>query len=198
MELDEMKYLWTEMSGNIENQKKLTESLIIKMTKMEYKNKLSKILIPELIGAFICFAGALFILLSIQKLNNWYLTACGIISVFILIFLPILSFHAIHKIRSLNIPDNNYKQSLQEYSKSKLHFVFVQKLSFYLGAVLLLTVLPVMAQLISGKDLFTETRLWLWYAIGYPFFYGFSRWVFRRYAKTTAEAEGILRELVNG
>ena len=197
MELDEMKSLWSEMSGSIENQKKLTESLIIKMTKMEYKNKLSKILIPEVIGAFICFAEALFVLLSLQKLNNWYLMVCGIISVFILFLLSILSFHSIHKIRSVNILDNNYKQSLLEYSKGKLQFVFIQKMSFYLGAVLFLTVLPVMARLIAGKDLFIETRLWLWYAVGYPFYYGFSRWVFRKYAKTTAEAEDILRELEN-
>jgi hypothetical protein len=158
----------------------------------------SKIVIPEVIGAFICFAGALFILVNLQKLNNWYLMTCGVISVFILLLLPILSFNSIHKIRTVNILENNYKQSLLEYSKGKLRFVFVQKLSFYLGAVLLLTVLPVMGQLIAGKDLFTETRLWLWYVIGYPFFYAYSKWVFKRYLKTTEDAENILKELENG
>ena len=112
--------------------------------------------------------------------------------------LPVLSFNAIHKIRSINIPDNNYKQSLLEYSKGKQQFVFVQKLSFYLGAVLLLTGLPVMGRLIAGKDLFIESRLWLWYAIGYPFFYVLSKWVFRKYVKVTEEAKDILKELENG
>lgn len=195
MELEEMKSLWEEMSGKFEQQKKMTDSLIIKMTKSDYKNKIMKIFVPELMGALVCFAAALYILISFQKLDNWYLIVCGIVTVLILILLPILSFNAIHKIRSINILNNNYKQSLQEYSKGKQQFVFIQKLSFYLGAVLLLTCLPVMGRLIGGKDLFIETHLWLWYAIAYPFFYGFSKWVFRKYAKATVEAEEILKEL---
>jgi hypothetical protein len=55
-----------------------------------------------------------------------------------------------------------------------------------------------MGQLIAGKDLFIESRLWLWYAVSYSFFYSFSRWVFRKYAKVTKEAEDILKELENG
>jgi hypothetical protein len=195
MEFEEMKSLWGEMSEKIEQQKKLTDSLIIKMTKSDYKNKIKKIFIPELIGAVMCFAGALFILISYQKLDTWYLMVCGIVSVLILFLLPVLSFNAMHKIRSVNILKNNYKESLLEYSKGKQQFVFIQKLSFYLGAVLLLTILPVMGQLTAGKDLFIESRLWLWYAIGYPFFYGFSKWVFRKYAKATVEAGDILKEL---
>lgn len=157
-----------------------------------------KIFIPELIGALTCFAVVLYILISFQKLDIWYLMACGVVSVFILVLLPILSFKAIHKIRSVNILNNNYKQSLLEYSKGKRQFVFIQKLSFYLGAVLLLTVLPVMGRLIGGKDFFVETHLWLWYAIGYLFFYGFSKWVFSKYNKAAAEAEEILKELEIG
>ena len=52
-----------------------------------------------------------------------------------------------------------------------------------------------MGMLIGGKDLFTETRLWMWYVIGYPFFYLFARWVFKGYIKSAADAENILREL---
>jgi hypothetical protein len=197
MEFEEMKSLWGELSGRIEQQKKLTDSLINKMTRSDYKNKIKKIFIPELIGALVCFAGALYILFSFQKMDKWYLIVCGIVSVLILFLLPVLSFNSMHRIRSVNILNNNYKESLLEYSKGKQQFVFIQKLSFYLGAILLLTVLPVMGRLIAGKDLFIETHLWLWYAVGYPFFYGFSRWVFRKYAKTTAEAENILKELEN-
>ena len=195
MEFEEMKSLWGELSGKIEQQKKITDSLIIKMTKSDYKNKMTKVFIPELIGTLICFAAAFYILLNVQKLDRWYLIVCGIVSVLILFLLPVLSFKAIHKIRSVNILGNNYRQSLLEYSKGKQQFIFIQKLSFYLGAALLLTILPVMGRIIGGKDLFIETHLWLWYAVGYPFFYGFSKWVFRKYAKATAEAEEILKEL---
>lgn len=195
MELEEMKSRWEEMSMEIEKQKILTDSLVIKMTRTDYRNKISKILIPEAIGAFVCFGTIIFILINFQKLDKWYLMVCGIISTLILFLLPILSIKTISNIQSVNISDNNYKQSLLEYSKGKIRFVFVQKLSFYLGAILLLVILPVMGQLISGKDLFAATRLWMWYAIGYPFFYAFSKWVFKRYIRTTVEAESILKEL---
>jgi hypothetical protein len=198
MELEKMKTLWQEMSVEIEKQKKLTDSLIIKMTQVNYRNKLSKILIPEAIGAFVCLAGLLFILINFQKLTTWYLIGCGIVSVLILFLLPVLSLRAIRKMRSVNILDNNYKQSLLEYSKGKIQFVFVQKLSFYLGAILLLTVLPVMGQLIDGIDIFIKTSLWLWYAIAFPFFYWFAKGVFKNYNKTSADAENILRELQEG
>ena len=195
MELEEMKTLWGEMSIELGKQKKLTDSLIIKMTQADYRNKISKILIPEAIGALVCFAGILFVLINFQKLNTWYLLICGIISVLILLLLPLLSLKAVCKIRSLNILDNNYKQSLLEYSKGKIQFVFVQKLSFYLGSILMLVILPVMGQLIGGMDFFTETRLWIWYTIGFPFFYWFAKWVFKSYTKLTDDAENILKEL---
>src|SRR6266404_2729043 len=97
--------------------------------------------------------------------------------------------------QSGHILDNDYKQSLLEYSKSKIQLVFVQKLSFCLGAVLMLAILPVMGQLIGGIDFFKETSLWLWYAIGFPFFYLFAKWVFKSYKKSIINAENILIEL---
>jgi hypothetical protein len=197
MELEEMNTLWVEMSKAVENQKKITDSLIIKMTRSNFKNKLSRILIPEFIGAFVCFAGMFCVLVNFQKLNNWYLILCGIFSILILCLLPILSLGAIRKISSVKILHNDYKQTLLSYSKGKLRFVFIQKFSFVLGMLLFVAILPVMGKLIGGRDFFVEDNLWIWYTAGFPFFYAFSRWVFKRYMKTTAEAENILKDLEN-
>jgi hypothetical protein len=197
MELEEMKDLWGEMSAEIGKQKKITGSLIIKMTKADYRNKINKILVPELISALVAFVTVLFILINLQKLNTPYLLVCGIIAALILFILPLLSINAIRKMRSVNIMENNYKQSLLEYSKGKMQFVFVQKLSFYLGAVLMLVSLPVMGQLIGGVDFFKKTNLWLYYAVSFPFFYLFANWVFKYYIRSTKDAENILKELDN-
>jgi hypothetical protein len=195
MELEEMESLWGAMSLKIENQKKLTDSLIVKMIQINYRNKINKILIPEAMGALVCFAGVVAILTGLQQLNTWYLLACGIISAFILVILPLASIKAVRKIRSINVSANNFKESLSAYSKSKIQLAFVQKLSFYLGAVLMLVIFPVMGKLISGTDLFKVTRLWYWYAIGFPFFYYYANWVFKSYRKTVSDAEYILKEL---
>jgi hypothetical protein len=195
MEIEEMKDLWEEMSKEIEKQKKITDSLIIKMIHRDYKNKIHKILIPEVVGTSVCFAAVLFIVVNFQKLNTWYLLACGIMSAFILIVLPMLSIRAIHSMRTVNISSNNYKQSLLEYSKGKMQLVFVQKLSFYLGAILIVVILPVMGQIIAGKNLFMTTSLWFLYVIAFPFFYAFAKWVFKSYRKSASEAEIVLKEL---
>ncbi|MDB5087783.1 MAG: hypothetical protein JWR09_1777 [Mucilaginibacter sp.] len=195
MELEEMKTIWGEMSAEIEKQKKLTDSLIIKMTQVNYRSKISKIIVPETIGSLGCMATALFIFINFQQLGNWYLQVCGGASAVVSLLLAVLSLRAVNKLSSINISNNNFKQSLSDYSKGKIQFVFVQKLSFYLGAVLMLTILPVMCKLIDGVDLFKITRLWMGYAVAFPFFYWFTTWVFKRYKKIIQGAENILKEL---
>jgi hypothetical protein len=195
MELEEMKTLWNEMSAEIEKQKKLTDTLVIKMTQLNYRNKLNKIWIPEVMASFFCLAGALFVLLNVRHLNTWYLLICGIISVLIMLITPVLSIRAIRKMRSANISANSFKQSLSEYSKAKIQFVSRQKLSFYLAAILVLTFTPVAGEIIAGKDLFTKINIWPVYAIAFPFVYLFARWTFKSYMKTIADAENILKEL---
>jgi hypothetical protein len=195
MELEEMKSLWGEMSLEMEKQKKLTGTLILKMIRLNYRNKINKILIPETIGALACLAAILYIAAGMHNLNTWYLQACGIISVFLLCLLPMISIRAIQRVRSVHVSENNYAQSLAEYAKAKIKFLYVQRLSLYLCALLLVVILPVMGALAGGKDLFMTKSLWFSYALMFPSFYAFSRWVFKSYAKTTDEAENILKEL---
>jgi hypothetical protein len=195
MELEEMKALWEEMSLELGKQKKLTDSLIIKMTEARYRSKISKILIPETLGVLVCLAGLVFIIVNYRLLNTWYLLFCGIITVLILGLLSQLSIRLMSKIKSVNSTGNSYKEALLSFSNGKMRLVSLQKLSFYLGAVLLLVVLPVMGKLISGKDLFKTTRIWYWYAIGFPFFYYYARWVFKHYRKTSLDAENMIKEL---
>ena len=190
-----MKAQWQQMSAGMEKQKSLTDTLIIKMTRLNYRDKLNKIWIPEAIGALVCFAAILFILTGLQSLNTPYLLVCGIVSAVVLLVLPVLSLRAVHRMRSINVLGNNYRESLAQYAKSKLQFVFVQKLTFYLGPLLMLAILPVMGKLISHVDLFKTTSLWYYYAIMFPFFYWFATWVFKSYNKTAAGAENILKEL---
>jgi hypothetical protein len=195
MELQEIKMLWEQLSTEIEKQKRATDAIIIRVTKSDYRNKITHILVPEAIGGLICILGGLFILINFHRLSTWYLVVCGIFAMLILCILPYLSIRAILNIRSVNIGNDNYKQSLLAYSKAKMQFAVVQKLSFYMGAILVVVALPVMGQLISGKDLFAGGGLWFWYTIGFPFFYILSRWVSKRYNKLSSDAKAILQEL---
>jgi hypothetical protein len=195
MELEEMKTLWGTMSEEIKKQKKLTDQLIIKMIHMNYKNKLQKIVIPETIGSLICLAGAGYIVGNFTLLDSPALLVCGLGSVLMLIVMPLLSLRAIWNFRSVDLSGNNYKQTMVDYAKAKTGFVFVQKLSYCLGALLLVFFLPVLVRLMGGKDPFSESKLWISYAVVFLFFAAFSRWVFRCYVKTANDAENILKEL---
>src|ERR1700722_9783584 len=115
MELEEMKAQWQQMSAGMEKQKSLTDTLIIKMTRLNYRDKLNKIWIPEAIGALVCFAAILFILTGLQSLNTPYLLVCGIVSAVVLLVLPVLSLRAVHRMRSINVLGNNYRESLAQY-----------------------------------------------------------------------------------
>lgn len=174
MELEEMKTIWDNMSAELEKQKKMNSELIIKMTKAKYRHKMGQIILPEAIGSLGCLVTIVYILANFQKLGPWYLVTCGITAALVLLILPLLSLRGIYKIRSANISGNSYRQSIQDFSRAKMTFIFAQKMSFYLAPLLMLAILPVMGKLMAGKDLFTQTNLWLWYAISFPFFYPFS------------------------
>lgn len=195
MEITEMQSRWNELSVKIEKQKKLTDSLIIKMTKKDYRNRINKILLPEAIGTLGCFTIVVFILVGLPRLTNWYLLACGIISAALLVLMPILSLISVYSMKSINSPGTNLKQTLENYSTAKLRFVFIQKLIFILGAMLTITILPVTGMLIADKDFFKETNLWLYYSLGFPFYLLFARWVFKSYKKIADAAGSILKEL---
>ena len=195
MEPEELKNLWSEMSTEREKQKLLTDQLIHTMTKTNYQSKLKKIWIPEIIGTAVSLTAVLFILMEFQKFNSWYLEASAIISVLILVILPFLSIKSVQRLRNVNISRISFRDSLSAWAQRKKEFIIVQKLGFVLGALLLVVILPVMGKLVGGKDLFSNSSLWIWYSIGFIFFSLYARYVFRHYLKSVSEAELILKEL---
>ena len=195
MELEKLRNQWSEMSANIDNQKKITDFKIIKMTEMKYMDTIRKIKITEITGAAFCFITLIFIVGGMDKLEPWYLRICGIVSVITLILMPSLSIVVLFKIPSANISTNNYKQTLVDYNTNKIRFINIQKLSLCFGALLFIAILPVMGKLMSGKDLFKSATIWYIYSVGFPFLYYFATWVLKRYRSSLNKAEEILRDL---
>ncbi len=198
MELEEMKTLWQEMSERVERQKQLTDTLIMDMTQQKYTQKFNKITIYESIGAVICFIAAILILVNFQKLNTWYLAACGIFTISYLLTLPILVLRSLKTIRGINISTSSYKESIIGFAKAKKQLLLIQKLGIYVNFILFLVIIPVTSKLIGDKDIFmTGGSLWK---------YGFitivaivmifvSKWGYKCYKNITNSAENILKEL---
>lgn len=199
MELEEMQTVWSQMSDQIEKQKKLTDKMIIMMTQEQYRKKLNKIAYPEMIGAIICYSTVILILINLNKLDNWYTLLSGLISIVILLVLPVLSLKSINQMRKVNIAGNNYKETLIEYSKGKKRFQVVVKMGFYMGFLLMFVIMPVTSKILNNKDLFSETKSIWPFVIGIPiaiiFFITFSRWVSKCYTNNINSAELLFKEL---
>ncbi len=198
MELEEMKTLWREMSVQIDEQKQLTDALIMDMTQQKYTQKFGKITTYETVGAVICFTIALFLIINFNRLDTWYLISCGIFTLGYLITLPILVLRSLKSIKSIHIGRNSYKESIIGFAKAKKHLLLIQKLGIYCNFILFLTCIPVASKLLGNKDIFlTGGSLWK---------YGFilittivmifvSKWGYRCYKNMINSAENILKEL---
>lgn len=195
MELDEMRNVWTELSAQLDKQKKLTDNVIMQMTQTQYRARISRIRTPEIISSFFCVAIVVLIAVNSAKFDTAYVQICAAISAVLLSALPVLSLTSLQRMNNIRIERNDFKQTVMDYATSKRKFLFVQKLSFYLGFVLLITSLPVAVVILDGKN-GMDSPVWLWYApIGILFFILFSRWVYGFYVKTAAQAEQLLHEI---
>lgn len=196
MELEEMQTVWSQMSDQLEKQKKLTDKIILDMTQEKYKNKFNKMSTYESLGALVLFVAALLILINFNKLDTWYLLTCGIIVLAYIVTIPTMVLRSLHSMKRLNIATNNYKETLIEFTKKKSHLLFVQRLGISLNFVIMIAFLPVASKLMSGKDIFIESNILYWYVpvMAIVLFF-FSRWGYKCYKNITASAENLLLEL---
>lgn len=197
MELEEMQATWSQMSDQLENQKKLTNTLIMEMTKERYKNKIGILSKYEGIGAVICFIAAMLLISRFSKLDTWYLLASGIFTVCYLIVLPVVVLRSINSMKNIDLTNNTYKETLIAYAKKKRQFLLTQKAGIYLNFILLAVSFPVVVKVFKGKDIFiTNIDLLYWYIpIMAVFLILFSIWVYGKYKKVMASASHILEEL---
>ena len=198
MEIEQMKELWGQLSQKVEQQEQLTDQLILDMTQERYTNRFDKILTYESIGAVICFIAALFLMLDFDKLDTWYLKASGIFILLFLISLPILVLRSLIKIKSLDISQTDFRQTIVGYERAKNELLVLQRFGIYLSFVLALLVLPVSLKIFKNQDFFkTSHDASLWIAIGvfFIFLIFFAKWGYGCYQRITNSAEDLLKDL---
>lgn len=196
MEIEELQTVWSEMSDQLEKQKKLTNELIMQMTQDRYRTKFDKITFYETIGAIVCFVMAIYLLVNIDKLDTWYLLSCGIFTITLLIILPVITLGLLGKIKRINILKNSFKETIVGYTKAKNQLLLTQRVGIYLSFILVFTCLPVFSKIMKNKDLFLQTEAWLIYLpIMAVFLFFFTRWGYKCYKNITNSAENILKQL---
>lgn len=194
MELEEMQAAWTAMSGKLEEQKKLTNELIMKMTQDKYSSPWNSILQFERIGTVVCFGMLIYLLVNFGKLDTVALQVTGIICAITLAVLPILSLRSIRGMKKVNITTMTVKETLEAFRKRKKQFIRFQIFNFSLSFVFMLAVLPVSVKLLKNKNLFTDFENTL--LIGIPFltilFIGFFWYIVKMYKRIFARSEQLI------
>lgn len=196
MDLEEIQSVWSEMSDQLEQQKKLTDKIILDMTQERYTKKFKTISTIETFGAVICFIAAGYMLFNFQKLDIWYLQICGAFSIAFLIGLPLVTLRSLRNIQKINITNKSIKDTLVTYSKAKNKVLAIQRLGIFLCFVFMMTCLPVFSMLMKGKDIFQQGTFPIWYVVIMGIFIAFfARWGYGCYKKITQSAEEMLKEL---
>ena len=198
MEIEKMQALWSDMSDQLEQQKKLTNEIIMSMTQEKFSNKFRTISKYETIGAVICFMVASYILANFAVLDTWYLKACGIFNLTFLLGLPILVLRALRKIQRLNIIDNNYKDTLVSYTKAKTNLLRFQQFAIVASFFLMFALSAVFSKIQSNEDFFMmerNTGSYVVIGIAMVFVIFVSKWGYGHYKRITDSAEELLKGL---
>lgn len=198
MELEELQSAWTQLSDELNHQKKLTNKIILDMTKQKYQNKFTTITKYETLGALVCFAIAFFVILNFGKLDTWYLQVCGILTLLFLIVLPVMVLTTLKTIKNIDILNGSYKDNLKFYLKTKNRLLKLQQVGIAIGFVGLFFIVPVTSKIISNKNVFLtslKTEQYVIFAITMIAMVFFCKWAYNGYLKVTRSAQELLQDL---
>jgi hypothetical protein len=196
MELEEMKSLWTDLSLKVEKQDKIQKELLMEITKQKFRNKLNHIRVPEILGSLVCVGYAMYLLSRFSDFDLWYNQVFALITIFILIALPAASLTALKGMRELRIDSETPSTILEKFIKSKIRFWNVQRYGMILGAILMITILPPLAELKGSDEIISNPKFWMLYVPGvFTFMFFFSRWALKKYHGVIDTSEKMLQEL---
>lgn len=197
MELEEMKNLWEGMSDRIEKQERLTKNLIGSVTEEKYHSKLKKIKYSEIIGAIVCYLGAIYLIMNFMKIDPLAEKIFAVIAIGLLLTLPIISLRSLNGMQKVKISSKTYLDTLNDFGRRKIRFQKFQKLNVSLGLFLILVAIPVLSA-IKGVDLSETEHFWsLTFPISIIAFLGFAFWVLSSYNKSLEATEKLLSEINN-
>ncbi|MCB0634363.1 MAG: hypothetical protein R2824_18980 [Saprospiraceae bacterium] len=155
-EFDQLKAIWSEMSNKLDQQKKLTDQLILQMAHEKSSSRLHRIITMESVGV-IAVVIFLFILLSrFHYLSNWLQIGGGILSILTFLISLIIGIRIIVQARKIDLIRNSYQQNINYFYNLKKTLRFYKRLSIVLNILLPFFLIPVVFKLFLNKDLLTD------------------------------------------
>lgn len=156
MELEDMKSTWFEMSQQLEKQKKMTNDIILKMTKENSKSRLNTLINFEILGMLISAVLMIYILTNFEQLDNWLSITGGLGTSIILLTGFMMSAMFIKRAKKIDILKKGYKQTLLDVTSLRKIQYINNWVSASLGILLPFFLLPTFATLYFKKDLLSD------------------------------------------
>jgi hypothetical protein len=157
MNLEEMKNTWTELSLEMEAQKKLTSSLILKMAHQKSSRSINNLKRFETLGGLIMglalIIGTGFHLVT-GEFQSIPLIICAIISITLFILSVAASVTFIISISKINLLENTIEESQQYFKEFKKTFGFYKKVGTYTIIPTMLFFIPVVLKMFNDIDIF--------------------------------------------
>tara|TARA_R110002051_G_scaffold10175_3_gene38680 strand:+ start:137080 stop:137679 length:600 start_codon:yes stop_codon:yes gene_type:complete len=196
MELEEMQAAWTQMSNQLDEQKKLTDDIIMQMTQEKFSKQWNTIGAAEKVGTVISYIAAIVLLFHFNKLDTPLLQACGVLCVLILFIAPILSLRSIYGLQSISVADP-YSKMMERYATAKKRFVNFQKANMIMSFFFMLLTIPVSGKLFNDENLFEtlDSKLLIALPFCFLFFFLLIRYVTKCYRGVLKRSEDILNEI---
>ena len=195
MELDDLKNTWNNQNDNAKQQI-FTSQIIDQITRAKYNSKINKIAYPEIFGSAICLIAIIFIGFNFYKLDTTFLQGVGVLSIFVLLTISVVSFLSLRQLKMTNDFNKPYAETLKIFATQKLTFYKLQKINITLSYLLLVTVIILISKLFNGRDITDYKYFWTFsFTFGYIFLLFLSKFVTRFYKNTLSKTEELLLEL---
>lgn len=159
MDLDEMKTAWTDLSQELDAQKRLTREVILKMTQEKSNSRLGRIIMAEGIGVFITVLAIIYLAANAYKLTHWTGIA-GFIGLMLILILG-LSFglRIIRQARKINVLTNTYTEVIRHFDDFRAMLRQYKKFSIWISVLSTVLVVPVMTEIFLGKNVLEMENL---------------------------------------
>ncbi|GAB5527220.1 MAG: hypothetical protein Roseis2KO_50920 [Roseivirga sp.] len=158
MDLDEMKAVWSDLGTQLEQQKRLNQDLIMKMTQEKSSSRMGRIIRVETFGIIVSGAILIYLLANFNKLTDWPALTGGIGMALVLIIAIVFGTKLISKARKIDLVKNTYSTVVEQFNEFRAMLRFYKKLSIWTNVVSLLFVIPVTYSLILEKSILDDLK----------------------------------------
>ena len=153
MDLDEMKLAWSDMTVQMEQQKKLTDDIILKMTQEKSTSRLGRIIALESFGLLVTFIALVYVILNFDKLGDWLEITGGFGTIAIMVLGIGFGINIILKAKRIDLAKHDLTTTINYFKRFKATLGLYKRLSIAINIIAPLFVFPLAFALFSDKNI---------------------------------------------